>query len=721
MVSLTSSRSRPARLWLALSALLISLGLSHCRPPSPPATAPAGPTPAESAAALETLTDKAPVKMAWLEGPRLYFFDSVQPAPPRVLRESPNQERPVFTPDGAAVLVTDGGTIVALTPATGEERVLGAGHAVATVREPETKLDWVYATDSADGRTLFRFPLHDPTRREPVWDGAPLDPRSTQVSRDGKRLTGRVFGQDGGVVEVGNPQWIKVSGQRPLALAPDASHIAAMLDGTGRRLRFFHPSGEPWNRESDDLMPPARWQAELPEAAWAGFESRYTDLRWSQHARFLALSEPGSTGPARLVLARLSPAAERVEAMAVLAAAGPEVRGVDAWVGGGTVAALADWPATPATYRPPDQDGNGAPLVWPRSREGVTFLWDSRHAVNQLPGRETPCRLSPRGTGRFGEWGDLLLDGGTFEADLASAQAVAAAASTSNVFVLQLLLTESTDKEGPLSTRLAALQLKDNRDAFSLSRVDQALVFRALLDAGDGTAPREYQSSIAPLAITVARPFHLLLELRDGKITWTIDGQVVGEPQTMGPASLAGWRPEEVTRLVFGDDAMRTTNGWRARMEKLLILHRNVTFDELRDDRANATASTLRRAGSVIRVRAKLLETVSGPAPVPGQSYLVQQVYEVKEVLSGQIKANPIAIWHWAVLDGQPVPSLPTEIGATYDLRISTLLRHRETELEETYLGDAGLPNPGYLDVALPQNPPTLAPATPPPVDDASH
>jgi hypothetical protein len=97
----------------------------------------------------------------------------------------------------------------------------------------------------------------------------------------------------------------------------------------------------------------------------------------------------------------------------------------------------------------------------------------------------------------------------------------------------------------------------------------------------------------------------------------------------------------------------------------------------------------------------------------------VQQVYEVKEVLSGQLKHSPIAVWHWAVLDGQPVASRPTEIGATYDLRISTLLRHLEIELEETHLGSAGLPDAGHLDVALPQNPPTLAPAIPPPADDA--
>jgi len=701
--------------------LVACLGLGACRPPAapPPPLPPAGPSPAESAAALEALTDKAPVRLVWLEGPRLYYFDSVQPAPPRLLRESAGQERPVLAPDGAAVLVTDGGRIIALTLPAGEERILTVGHAMAAIREPESRRDWVYATETPDGQKAFRFQLHDASQREPVWDGAPIDPRSAQVSRDGRRLIGKFFGQDGGAADLVDRKWSKISSLRPLALAPDASHVSAMLDGTGRRLRFFHPAGEPWDLQSDDLNPPARWQAPLPEALWAGPESRYTDLRWSNHPRFMVLTEPGGAKAARLALARLAPTAGQVEALAVVAAVGPEVRGAEAWVGGGSAASLQEWPASPPTFRPESHDANGLPRLWPRSLDGASFLWDTRLAANHLPDHEAPCRLTPRGTARFGEWGDLLLDGGTFEADTESARAVAAAASATNVLTLQMLLTESTDQEGPLSTRLAALQLTGNRDAFSLSRVDQSLVFRALLDAGDGTPPREYQSHIAPLAIAVARPFYLLLELKQGLVTWTIDGQQIGDPQPLGPPSLAGWRPAEVTRLVFGDETMRSDNGWRARMEKILILNRSVPFDELRDNRANAAAATARRPGSVVRVRATLLESPPLPVGASGPGRLVQQLYEVREVLSGQLKTNPLPVWHWAELDGRPVPSRPTEIGRTYDLRVSTLLRQRQTELEETHLGRTGLPDSGYLDVAPPQNPPTLAPVPAPTADHA--
>ncbi|MFN0130580.1 MAG: hypothetical protein ACKV19_28295 [Verrucomicrobiales bacterium] len=737
---------RILRVWRALAVLFMALAAAGCRRPSPPPPPVAtGPTPEESAAALSELTSRAPVKLAWLEGGRLYFFDNVQPSAPRLLRESATQERVVFTPDGAAVLVTDGGEIVAITPTTGESRSLGAGHALAAVRSPESNSDWVYATDSTDGTNLFRFPLHEPEEREPVWNDAVVDPRSAQISRDGFRLTGRFFGQDGGVADLRDRSWIRVSSDRPLTLAPDDSHVAAMLDGTGRRLRFFHPSGEPWDRDSDDLMPAARWQVVVPEAPWADVTARFTDVRWSQHSRFLLLTESGRSGPgpARLALARISPTAHEIESLAVLAAVGPDVRGADAWVGGGAGASLADWTPSPESFKRPETDANGATLRWPTTHKGASFIWDTRHAVNHLPGRQTPCRLMPRGTARFGEWGDLILDGGTFEADIDSARAVAATASASNSFVMQLLVTESTDREGPLSTRLAALQLTGDRDAFSLSRVDHALVLRALLDAGDGSPPREHQSTLSPLAIAASRPFHLLVELRNGQVTWTIDGEQVGDPQAIGPGSLAGWKPDEVTRLIFGDAAMKlaerpdqrptvdnpfpddhstlTSVGWRARLEKIMILDRPLAMTELRDDRANAAATTTRRPGSVIRLRATLLEAPVLPESPASRTRLVQQIYRVEEVLAGQLKVNPITIWHWATLDGISVASRPMQVGATFDLKISPLIRHPETELEATWLGSEGIVEPGYLDVALPQKPPTLAPSSTAPTHESDR
>ena len=124
-----------------LLALMLGLSLGCRRATPPPAAVPTGPTPAESAAALEKLSRQAPVKIAWMDGPTVFFFDSTQPAPPRSLRQSPSQERPVFTPDGAGLLVTDAGQIIALPLPAGPERLLAAGHALATVRDPETQTD----------------------------------------------------------------------------------------------------------------------------------------------------------------------------------------------------------------------------------------------------------------------------------------------------------------------------------------------------------------------------------------------------------------------------------------------------------------------------------------------------------------------------------------------------------------------------------------------------
>lgn len=695
--------------WL-LAAIFVCLGLPGCTKKEPAAAAATEPTPQESAATLEELAGKAPVKLVWMEGPKLYGFDSVQPSPPRLLRESAAMERPLLTPDGAAVVYSEAGQIHALTFATGETRPLTAGFAAATWRHPETKRDWVYAAENAEGASYFRFSLHDPVQREEVWKNAPIDPRSVQVSRDGKRLAGLFYGADAGTADLAAKRWSKFGPARPVALAPDTSHIAALLDGTGRQLRFFHPATEPWDEHAENITPPASWHGWIQPNPWTD-GLRFDSLRWSNHARLLALSAPREPR-ARLALAALSPDGLKIERQAVLSAAGPAARFVDAWVGAGETATLADWPATPEAYYLPEKAEDTSQLKWPASKEGAAFIWSTNRAINHLPGRSTPCRVTPHGTARFGEWGDMRLDGGTFEADADSARAIAAGVSQNGAFTLQMLLTESTDQEGPIACRLAALQLSGERDAFSLSRVDDALVFRVLLDAQDGTPAKEYQSLITPMKISSNRTMSLLIEVRDGLITWIVDGQTVGISQPVGPPSFAAWKAEDVQRLVFGDAQIKGDVGWRARLEKILICHRQLTWREINADRATAHDNTYRRSGELIRTRAILREATPFPPPAPGARCLTQHVYEVTEVLSGRLQRVTLPVWHWAVLDGQPVASLPREIGQEYELLVSPLHWYPELEFTDTYLGSLGRVEPAYFDVSLPQTPPKVAAAS---------
>ena len=303
----------------------------------------------------------------------------------------------------------------------------------------------------------------------------------------------------------------------------------------------------------------------------------------------------------------------------------------------------------------------------------------------------------------------MLCDYGTFEADPTSARALAAAAAQHNAFSIELLLSESVEKHGPISCRLVALELDGQRDAFSLSRVDDSLVLRVLLDPADGSEPREYQSRITPVTVDPSRPMGLVIEVDRGKVTWHIDARAVGEPQTLGPPSLAAWNPGKVKRLVFGDAAQRGTAGWSGRLEKVLFSTRPFNWEELSNDVRTSRADFPRTTPRTVRVRATLREVPELPSATPGRRFLAQHVYHVQELISGNLDTTRLVVWHWALLDGQPVPSRPLNIGETYELLLAPASRHHELELEEVFLGAEGLLEPAFLDIGPLPRPATIS------------
>ncbi|MGI8604951.1 MAG: hypothetical protein ACR2OZ_18425 [Verrucomicrobiales bacterium] len=632
-------------------------------------------------------------------------FDSVQPAPPVVLREAEGLSRPLIGPDGGTLLFTEAGKMHVMDLRTRALGTLGDGFAIAVLRDPASGADWVYAAESDSGDRLFRFSLDTPERREPFWDAARVDPHTVQISRDGKMFAAAFFGRDMGVADVAGARWRKLITQNNACLAPDNSYVSGFLDGTRRRLRLFLPNGDP--RDPVEQSPgPVTWQVELPTlAALAGRDA--TAVRWSNHPRFLVITSSEGNGHGRIGVARFSADLRTLEGGAFLQTASGEVSEPDAWVGGGQTAALPDFAQSPPLEAPVIQIPAQRWLRWPRTYEGAEFLWSDDFSNNHLPGRREPCRVHPHGYGRFDEWGSMRLDGGTFEADIESARAFAEAAAKKNEFSLELVLSESIDQRAPFSTRLLALQLDENRDAFSLSRVDQSLVLRVLLDAADGSAPREYQAVLGPIAITNNQAFHLGLTVREGEVVWNFDGEAFPGNTSLGPASLAAWR-SGVRRLVFGDAEQQGSAGWRGRLDHVLLRCGPVEWTESRDNTANALRfGPERKLTRVQRIRAKLSEMPLANPRDPRA--LVQQTYDVVEVISGKFDQPRLAVLHWAVLDGRPVPSRPAQAGGIFELQVVPADRHSQLESERIHLSPHDFQLPLYFDATPPSTHPVAA------------
>jgi hypothetical protein len=306
----------------------------------------------------------------------------------------------------------------------------------------------------------------------------------------------------------------------------------------------------------------------------------------------------------------------------------------------------------------------------------------------------------------------MRLDGGTFEADIESVHAFAAAAALSNRFTVELALSETIEKREPFSVRLIAMQMNDNRDAFSLSRVDQALVLRVLLETEDGAMPpREYQAAISPVSILNNRVSHLRVSVNAGKVTWAIDGETMPGEEDLGPPSLRAWTPQHVRRLVFGDEEPHGSAGWKARMDHVLFRTEKVSWEEIRDNVSNALrGSSERLHPRPLRIRARLRE--AAPADFVTSApprILVQQSYDVVDVVSGSYDRPSLSVLHWAALGGKPVPSRPTELGRTFELLLDTAADHPELESERIRLGPRGFHLPLYFD-ASPLDAPPVTP-----------
>ncbi len=689
-------------------ALVVAACGAGCRKKEGAAAAGKLPDPETSAKALEKLC-ACPAKVVWLEGAKLMAFDSFQPRAPLVLREAAGLDRPLVSPDGTAVLFTEGGQVHSLTFAAREDRVLTAGHLLDVRHDPETNDDWVYAAPSAKGESIFRFKLTDPAQREAVWDKAPVLPASVQFSRDGARFTGVFHGDQTGLADVAQGGYLRLATGRPAAMASDRSHFALMLDGTGARVRVFHPAGDPWShRKVDPDLEEATWRA-----YWTIDETdpvrRLTDLRWTTHAQCVAFAA-NAPDPARadnratVLVAKLARDLRSFASTVVIAAAGPQATQPHAWFASGQGSTLEEQPQDAPLWWP-EREADGITFVWPSEMKDLQFVWASAITpALPLPGRDAPCAVLPKGWGRFTPWGEMLLDGGTFEADPTSVRAFVTAAAAKDEFSLMFTLAEDMDVQKPVSTRLIALEFDGKQDAFSLSRVDHGLVFRVLLDKGDGSPPQEYQTSLGPILQQGFQASNLALYYHAGKVDWVMDGQILAGGAELGPGTLAAWKPERVQRLAFGDPLLPADSTWEGELS-----HVTLSAGPLADHRIDARNASLDRSSHSVprttRFVGKLVETAPVLSLDPRRQ-LVQNIYEVEKMLAEELVYTHVSVFHWAVLDGQPVPSLPTKIGQLYTVAAVPVDRRRELDSEVVSLTATGFKWPTFFDVSRPTAPP---------------
>jgi len=631
---------------------------------------------------------------------RVFAYDSADGLGIRCLTADPaDYARPLISADGKSVIYTRLHAVwqgerasyspeVIQQPWNGPARRLGPGMAVDLWRDPVSGSESIYAVETLlpgsplrlTGEKLLRFLPDKPEDREILWTATPLGTEQFQISRDGNRAAGCFPFPKAGLADLTQQTVTPLAAGAWPAGASDDSYAAAVLDGSRRRLRFFAPNLDPgWELT---FMGAPGWQ-----------DGGLLHPRWSNDPGLLVFTGPHQadepTGDLSVVRFRED---FRSILQTVRLTEGRPALSPDLWVEGGQDR-KSSLPQQPVAVP------KSAPKPWPALADELTFAWENFQRSTPLP--HAPASLTPLGFAAVGRYFSMDATNGFFEADPAAAKAVAVASAQSSAWSMELILTERPAAP-PLSVRLAALILEDGRGAFALYRVDRKLVLRILLGGTLDRPAQVYPVILTNLAIESDRPVHLVLSLRNNRLACWVDGQMQKEFQ-LESSGLAAWGPGH---LWFGDPQPYGTS-WSGTLERIAIWSRALGDDEIRA--ASETALQwieprklpVRAMVKAVMEPVALVPSGSGPDPALGV-----QIWNIRQVLSGQIEAKRVAVAAWSRLQGRDLPSTLPVAGAAPEIPVELVLEAFEDHPELDTIPRVAVP--GAADLPLYFSPRTL-------------
>lgn len=208
-----------------------------------------------------------------------------------ILTERRSYVKPMITPRGNRVIfssrVEPGPPETFIVNFDGSGlRKLAPGFALAVWENPVDESEWVYiGTDNIkhDFKTVTRFPIDAPDKREPVWNASLVSMDTFQVSADG-RFAGGLFPwphagiadlKKGTVTRLGDGCWPGLTRAR--------GPLFWYFDGAHRNLTMV------------DVAAESRWMVNINSAP--GFDgAEVYHPRWTNHPRFMTISGPYNQG-----------------------------------------------------------------------------------------------------------------------------------------------------------------------------------------------------------------------------------------------------------------------------------------------------------------------------------------------------------------------------------------------------------------------------------------
>lgn len=165
-------------------------------------------------------------------------------------------------------------------------RKLADGFAMALWQNPADGSEWVYAgsdNQQWDFRTVTRFPIDAPARRELVWNTTMVSMEGFGVTPDGRYLTGMFPWPGAGVADMANKTWKKFGEGCYTSLSYARGPFFWYFDGAHRNVTMV------------DVDAGTRWMVNLNSVP--GFDgAEVSHPRWTNHPRFVTLTGPYNQG-----------------------------------------------------------------------------------------------------------------------------------------------------------------------------------------------------------------------------------------------------------------------------------------------------------------------------------------------------------------------------------------------------------------------------------------
>ncbi|HOW96875.1 MAG TPA: hypothetical protein P5567_06940 [Kiritimatiellia bacterium] len=255
-----------------------------------------------------------------------------------------NYHRPMITPKGDRIVFNNlRDRLISVVRWDGSGlRTLTNGTAADVWLDPATGVEWVYMMvreiEEFHSGPVIRFQLDNPAVSEVVLDRQDVTWDNFQLSADGTRASGQFPHPRAGYVRLPGGDETVLGKGCWTSMAPDNSYLSWIFDGPHRNLHLFAPDGRHWKVTINGAPGVAGYEVYHP--------------RWSNHARYFAMTGPYKVGPqgknliaagggaVDVYLGRFSPDFTAVEDWLKLTGADQADFFPDLWIEGGRGAAV---------------------------------------------------------------------------------------------------------------------------------------------------------------------------------------------------------------------------------------------------------------------------------------------------------------------------------------------------------------------------------------------